>query len=1162
MSPLETYLTSLREIRSSGEAVDETSYYDALANLLNEIGKSLKPRVRCVLSLKNRGAGIPDGGLFTDEQLKKSRGEEKPLPQSPARGVIEVKPTSDDAWITADSEQVSRYWGKYRQVLVTNYRDFVFVGQDAAGKPVKLESYRLADSEKAFWAGAAQPRKTANQHGPMFIEFAQRAMLHAAPIASPEAVAWFLASYARDALARIGLRELPALASVRKALEEALGLAFEGEKGEHFFRSTLVQTLFYGVFSAWVLWSKKYPPTSKELFDWRLTAHHLRVPVLRKLFHEVADPGQLQELNLAEILDWTASVLNRVDRASFFSRFQETHAVQYFYEPFLQAFDPDLRKQLGVWYTPPEIVQYMVARVDTVLREELGVADGLADKNVYVLDPCCGTGSYLVEALSKIHETLKQQHGDDALVAADLKEAAKNRVFGFELLPAPFVVSHLQVGLLLQNLGAPLAEKGNERVGVFLTNALTGWEPPKGPKRHLLFPELEEERDAAEHVKRDAPILVILGNPPYNAFAGVSPEEEQGLVEPYKEGLVKEWKIKKFNLDDLYVRFFRLAERRIAEMSGRGVVAYISNHSWISDPSFVVMRKHLLDSFDRFWIENMHGNRKVSEYAPDGRTSETVFAIPGFSVGIQQGVAISLWVKSGHAPSNSRILFREDLQEARAAERRARLVKSLTDSDRGDHYLTANPAPNNRFSFRPQRVTRKYMAWPAIDSLCGLSPTLGILENRKEALIDIDRARLEHRIKSYLDPEIPWDEAKNKSDGLYRDFARFDAKKTRDKILKSSPFNPSDIRRFLIRPMDVRWCYYTSIRPVWNEPRPAYVEQLWPGNISIMTRRKGVADPEGTPFFATTCLGFQHALNTDAYYVPLRLRDIPHAGKKTAAKQLNLLHKPESGTQSERPNLSQPGADYLKSLGLDRAGDKSSGASAIWLHALASGYAPAYLSDNADGIRQDWPRIPLPSTSKSLLASAALGGKIAALLDTEAPVNGVTAGDLRPELKLIAATTRAGGGSLKESGLALTAGWGHTGKGGVTMPGRGKLVERDYSAKEHQAIVEGAKKQSLSEKEAFSHFGNKTCDVYLNDSAYWSNVPIRVWEYTIGGYQVIKKWLSYREAPLLGRPLTIDEVRYVQEMARRIAAILLLEPALDANYESIKAHTFPWPPKS
>jgi predicted helicase len=293
----------------------------------------------------------------------------------------------------------------------------------------------------------------------------------------------------------------------------------------------------------------------------------------------------------------------------------------------------------------------MVARVDTVLREELDVADGLADKNVYVLDPCCGTGSYLVEALSKIHGTLRQQHGDDALVAADLKDAARNRVFGFELLPAPFVVSHLQLGLLLQNLGAPLAEKGNERIGVFLTNALTGWEPPKGPKKHLLFPELEEERDAAEHVKRDTPILVILGNPPYNAFAGVSPQEEHGLVEPYKEGLVKEWKIKKFNLDDLYVRFFRLAERRITErdIPGKGVLCFISNFSYLGDPSFVVMRKRFLNKFDAMWFDCMNGDsRETGKLTPDGKPDPSVFSTAFNREGIRVGTAIGLLLRKGH----------------------------------------------------------------------------------------------------------------------------------------------------------------------------------------------------------------------------------------------------------------------------------------------------------------------------------------------------------------------------------------------------------------------------------------------------------------------------------------------------------------------------------
>ncbi len=257
------------------------------------------------------------------------------------------------------------------------------------------------------------------------------------------------------------------------------------------------------------------------------------------------------------------------------------------------------------------------------------------------------------------------------------------RVFGFEILPAPFVVSHLQIGLLLSDLGAPLGEK--ERAGVYLTNALTGWEPPQGPKQHLVFPELEAERDAAELVKREKPILVILGNPPYNAFAGVAHGEEQDLVEPYKQGLIKEWGIKKFNLDDLYVRFFRLAERRIGERSPRGVVSFISNHSWVSEPSFVVLRKKLLESFDKFWIENMHGNRKTSEYAPDGRTSETIFAVPDSSVGIQQGVVISLWVKTGQAGEKKNVVYRDDLHDARAIDRRAHLLSSLDDPNFQSH---------------------------------------------------------------------------------------------------------------------------------------------------------------------------------------------------------------------------------------------------------------------------------------------------------------------------------------------------------------------------------------------------------------------------------------------------------------------------------------------
>ena len=231
------------------------------------------------------------------------------------------------------------------------------------------------------------------------------------------------------------------------------------------------------------------------------------------------------------------------------------------------------------------------------------------------------------------------------------------------------------------------------------------------------------------------------------------------------------------------------------------------------------------------------------------------------------------------------------------------------------------------------------------------------------------------------------------------------------------------------------------------------------------------------------------------------------------------------------------------------------------MHALAIGYSPAYLAENADGIRQDWPRIPLPDSRELLCSSAALGRTLVALLDTESAVTGVTTGKVRAELRSLGTIWRVDGGTLNpDSGdLEVTAGWGHGGKDGVTMPGKGKVVVRDYTVDERAAIEQGAALLGLSMQEAIAHLGETTCDVYLNNVACWKNIPRNVWNYHIGGYQVIKKWLSYRERDLLGRALTVDEVREVTSMARRIAAILLLEPALDANYQTIKHATYAWP---
>jgi hypothetical protein len=329
-------------------------------------------------------------------------------------------------------------------------------------------------------------------------------------------------------------------------------------------------------------------------------------------------------------------------------------------------------------------------------------------------------------------------------------------------------------------------------------------------------------------------------------------------------------------------------------------------------------------------------------------------------------------------------------------------------------------------------------------------------------------------------------------------------------------------------------------------------EQVFAGNAFLATRPAGVASPEGVPFLYTRLLSEMDSIRGHSYHFPIQLRAA--ATGKNGGRDLLSVGKP-------RANLSKAARAYLATLGIRDPDADAETAGLIWMHALAIGYSPAYLAENADGIRRDWPRIPLPHSREALDASAELGRRMAALLDTESDVRGVTAGRIEPLFRTIGTLCRVGGGSLNPDAgdLAVTAGWGHAGKGGVTMPAKGRIVERPYDEAERAAIAEAAQAGGLPLDQALAVLGTNTGDVYLSSIAYWKNVPANVWEYYIGGYQVVKKWLSYREQELLGRPLRAEEAREVMNMARRLAAILLMQPALDENYRQVKAATYAWP---
>lgn len=465
---------------ASAETTSELSFYPALRELLQALVEDLGLRFDVRTSTTERrtagGVDLPDIALYDgDGDFVVVCGEVK-LPDADLAAM---------AVSTDRGDQVGRYLARTRVVILTNVRGFGLLVADPAWRdqgPVPVNHRRLEQTVE-LWASASAMRRGARPSDDTLAELEElieTALTRYAPIAEPETLARVLARQARRAKAALPAQFGQAIKRLADDFGTALGITFEGEEGLDFFRSSLVQTVFYGLFAAWLLYARQWRAVP---FRWQELNEYLGIPFLGGLFHEIENPSRLRELGLRPYLDRATETLARVNRESFFARLKVVHrasseeegassAIVYFYEPFLQTFDPELRKQLGVWYTPPDIVRYQVRRVDSLLREELNCPLGFADERVIVLDPCCGTGAYLLEVLNCIADTLRSE-GVEAEVGATLRRAVHERVLGFELLTAPFVVAHVQIYLLLAELGA--AVNGTDRPGVFLTNALTGW---------------------------------------------------------------------------------------------------------------------------------------------------------------------------------------------------------------------------------------------------------------------------------------------------------------------------------------------------------------------------------------------------------------------------------------------------------------------------------------------------------------------------------------------------------------------------------------------------------------------------------------------------------------------------------------------------------------
>ena len=543
-------------------------------------------------------------------------------------------------------------------------------------------------------------------------------------------------------------------------------------------------------------------------------------------------------------------------------------------------------------------------------------------------------------------------------------------------------------------------------------------------------------------------------------------------------------------------------------------ICFISNYSWLDGLSFTGMRERYLEAFDMVRIDNLHGDRIISEYSPDGRTSETVFALRGQSPGIKVGTNIALLSRSGTAGNQSvdgRILYR-DFDQARADNRRQAMLDSLDAADIDAGYAPLQPYVRLGLPFKPMAVSAEWFGWPALPDLFPASFP-GVKTSRDGFLVDTDLDRLQARVENYFDAGLSHEEIARRYPAVIKSTARFSARAVRDALLKRGGPDEAGYIRLAYRPFDNRWLYWEADTKLLDEKRAEYIPHVFESNLWLVLQNK--ARPDLSPPLVISHIGDLNQMNSGVYCVPAFL------GNDGLGTDNNLPQR--------RPNLSGTAQSYLECLDASMMD--------LFHHTTAVLHDPSYNRLNSDALRAEGPRIPLPGwpdgraegAAEVFARSAARGCALAALLDPDTSVPGVTQAPLRPEIAAVAVPTTVDGRNMTGDDFSVTAGWGHYGVGEAVMPGQGRGVERSLKTDERTAM-----------DAALPALGETTFDIYLNEEVFWRNIPAGVWNYRLGGYQVLKKWLSYRVRTIIKRSLLPEEVKHFTDTARRIVEILLV----------------------
>jgi len=1032
---LEQYLKNLTDTSKRGDAREE-SYYKHLDDLIKQYADINKiKKIDVTILPKKTEAGNPDFRVWDGKNH--------------ITGYIEAKdPSVTNLDYIEETEQLERYCSTFPNVILTNfyefrlYRDGQYITQAMIGRlviakklqtPPPLENIeKFTELFDLFFSFSLPKVQTARS---LAIELAKRTR------------------FLRDEVIAVEMEE-----NSSKGHKQIIGF-FEAFKKylirtltEKQFADLYAQTITYGLFAA--------RTRAEGEFNRRLAFDYIphTIGILRDVFRFISLEEPPESLQI--IVDDIAEILNATDANKILHEYHRTgkgrDPIIHFYETFLATYDPTIRERRGVYYTPEAVVSYIARAIHSILKTHFDLVDGLASEDVKLLDPAGGTLTFPAEAIRLAANEFKKKYGEGGLQHW-IGEHILEDFYAFELMMAPYAIGHLKMGFIFDELGYKMADK--ERFKLYLTNTLEIEEIEQVAIPGLS--SLSEESYFAGKVKKEQPVLVVLGNPPYSGISANINDWTERLLKEDIDGMQSYYKVDgqplgeknpKWLQDD-YVKFLRFAQWKI-QRSGYGIVGMITNHSYLDNPTFRGMRQSLTKTFDEIYILDLHGNSLKKETTPEGGKDENVFDI-------RQGVAIALFVRNKKQKISQ--IFHSDLYGLREEK-----YDWLDKNDFiKENYIKIQP--QSPYYFLVRRDTEKikqYLKWKKINEIFPVN-SVGIVTSRDDFVISFNKNELKNRILQFKNLSIP-DEIIAYTFNL-KDKSNWKIQGARKTVISISDI-ATNIKEILYRPFDRRYIFYHQA--LIERMRLEVMRHMLEDNIGLTIGRAGQVVGLGHSwnliFVSENIIDFNLYYRGGELLFPLYL--YPDKNKKGLFNQ----HQTE-----KEPNI--PPALFEK---LTKVFGKKPSPEKILYYIYSVFYSNIYRETYAEFLKIDFPRVPLTANYNLFKQMGDLGKELV-------------------DLHLL------------------------------------KSLVLDPPVAKYQGSGDNDRVEKITYKEDEQR-------ICINNDKYFEGIAPEVWNYHIGGYQVLYKYLKDRKGRIMD-----DALRYCR-IVTALSKTIKIQEDIDEIYQRIE----------